>query len=240
MDYSHRLFGAHITISAGPKNLTFRSYNKTRLRKLINHVQHCIAKLKMQQSQHQEGQNQHLEQINQQLQTYLMAQYQNQLMLNQRLQEVSSSSEKEATASAQPYIVKPSPELSDYLFAQGLLRQHEQEIVQQTEAQVMVPSTTIPQEAQASISTEPSIPEPAQAPADQSMEDLYQAGQQEIFGKYRQGKSLSIPRPKLILDGNPMKIAYSKLHWALSLRKRFGREGGSNGGVNKNAIPVQP
>ena len=61
MDYSHRLLGARISISTGSKNLKFTSYNQPRLRKLITHVQHCMADSKKQESVHQEDQNQHLE-----------------------------------------------------------------------------------------------------------------------------------------------------------------------------------
>lgn len=236
MDYSHRLFGAHITISVGAKNLTFRSYNKTRLRKLINHVQHCIAQIKMQQSQHQEGQNQHLEQINQQLQTYLVAQYQNQMMLNQRLQEVSGAKGKQLPNDAQPEVVKPSHELSDYLFAQSLLRQHQQE---QEKAQQNSGPQQPPMQAGQSLSrpVEQTLPGYTQMPTSQSTEDLYHAGQQEVFGKYNQEQPLSIPRPKLIFDDNPLKIAYSRLHWALSSRRRFGQDGGVAG---KTVLPVRP
>ncbi|HSX47612.1 MAG TPA: PH domain-containing protein, partial [Patescibacteria group bacterium] len=66
MDYSHRLLGATISISSGDKNLRFRSYNQARLRKLIGHVQHCMAESKKRIDTHQEGQVQHLEQINKQ------------------------------------------------------------------------------------------------------------------------------------------------------------------------------
>ncbi len=78
LDYSHRLMGARISISAGSKNLKFTSYNQPRLRKLIGHVQHCMAENKKQAADHQEDQRLHLEQINQQLQTYLLAQHQQQ------------------------------------------------------------------------------------------------------------------------------------------------------------------
>src|SRR5258708_3529959 len=43
IDYNHRLLGAYISITSGDKNLKFRSYNQPRLRKLIGHVQHCMA-----------------------------------------------------------------------------------------------------------------------------------------------------------------------------------------------------
>src|SRR5665213_656046 len=90
IDYSHRLMGAYISISAGAKNLRFTSYNQPRLRKLINHVQHCIAEAKKQQNDHQLGQNQRLEQINQQLQAYLFAQHENQQALSERLQQAEA------------------------------------------------------------------------------------------------------------------------------------------------------
>src|SRR5580692_10836308 len=37
IDYSHRLLGAQIGISTGSRDLTFRSFNQPRLRKLIGH-----------------------------------------------------------------------------------------------------------------------------------------------------------------------------------------------------------
>jgi hypothetical protein len=92
LDYSHRLFSAQISISAGNKNLKFRSYNQPRLRKLINHVQHLIAELKKQQVNHQEGQNLSLDKLNQQLQAYLMSQYQGQIARNvERLPQASEA-----------------------------------------------------------------------------------------------------------------------------------------------------
>jgi hypothetical protein len=76
MDYSHRLLGAQISIATGNKTLKFSSLNQPRLRKLIGHVQHSMADSKKKETHHQEGQKQHLEQINQQLQAYLVAQHQ--------------------------------------------------------------------------------------------------------------------------------------------------------------------
>ncbi|HEY4963413.1 MAG TPA: PH domain-containing protein [Candidatus Saccharimonadales bacterium] len=73
IDYSHRLIDAHVNISAGLMSLTFRSYNKDRLRKLIGHVQHRMAELRTQASDIINNQK---DQIDQQLQTYVMAQYQ--------------------------------------------------------------------------------------------------------------------------------------------------------------------
>lgn len=87
IEYSHRLFVAQITISTGSKTLRFRSYNQQRLRKLIDHVQSRMAEAKHRQSLTEEGQYEHLGIINQQLQTYLMAQYQTQQEISQQLQQ---------------------------------------------------------------------------------------------------------------------------------------------------------
>src|ERR1017187_2879610 len=50
IDYNHRLIGAYIKISAGNKNLKFPSLNQPRLRKLIGHVQLCMAEAKKKQA----------------------------------------------------------------------------------------------------------------------------------------------------------------------------------------------
>ena len=78
IDYSHRLLMAQISISTGSKTLKFVSMNQPRLRKLIGHVQHSMAENKKKQEEHSEDQKLHLEQINQQLQAYLLAQHQQQ------------------------------------------------------------------------------------------------------------------------------------------------------------------
>lgn len=230
LDYSHRLFGANISISAGNKNLKFRSYNQPRLRKLIGHVQHCMAEIKKSQTYHQQGQNQHLQQINQQLQTYLLAQYQQQQKLHERLQDVTTG--RVPVASYQTVIdqpPKPSPELSDYLYAQSLLAQHQLETGQP------IPVA----QAQFGLS-EAELPNPTRAipaPTYDQMAELYADGMQEIFGKKAaQAEApkwptqppqarphvslpLGIPNP---LEVNPFSIAYSKLPMALRNRK-FGR-----------------
>lgn len=108
LDYSHRLFGAQISISAGSKNLRFRSYNQGRLRKLIHHVQNTIAEIKRRQSQHQEGQNSHLEQLNQQLEAYLWAQFKSQ-------QEQMATSLKNARNESLALPV--NPELAEFIVA---------------------------------------------------------------------------------------------------------------------------
>src|SRR5437868_7762248 len=87
IDYSHRVIGAHITVSAGDKHLVFTSYNQQRLRKLIGHTQHCMAKLKQDASEHQIGQKQHLEQLNTQLQAYLVQQHKQQQKLYEEISQ---------------------------------------------------------------------------------------------------------------------------------------------------------
>src|SRR5207302_1933808 len=86
--------------------------------------QHCMAEAKKKQSSHVEDQSQHLEKIKQQLQAYLVAQYKQQ----QKLQEqfIKSQSSPAATAKL-PDPVQPAPELSDYLYAQGLLDKYQQD-----------------------------------------------------------------------------------------------------------------
>jgi hypothetical protein len=217
IDYSHRLFGAYIGISTGSKNLKFRSYNQPRLRKLISHVQHCMAEAKKKQSDHQEDQNQHLEQINQQLQAYLMAQYQHQEELQRHLTSQSQPNNNFVT----PPEPKPSPELSDYLFAQSLLAQHQVQ-VGELEPAAPIPAT-VAQPAAPAVSSQP--------------DDLYAEGLREVYGK-RQPQS---PSPMAVAQPQPqatqtqqavnladtpettaMRIIYSKLPMLLRNRK-FGR-----------------
>lgn len=123
IDYSRRLLAAQISISTGSKNLLFLSTNQPRLRKLIGHVQHCMADNKKKQETHSEDQKLHLEQINQQLQAYLLAQHQQQ----QKIQEymVKSDQERRQADSLDLQPLRPTPELSDYLYAQSLLNEHE-------------------------------------------------------------------------------------------------------------------
>jgi hypothetical protein len=229
IDYGHRLFGARISISTGSKNLRFTSYNQQRLRKLISHVQHHMAESKLKQSEHQEDQRLHLEQINQQLQAYLLAQHQQQEKLQQQFQINNAQSQPVAI---EP--VKPGPQLSDYLFAQSLMAQHEGQEGQQ---EPPVPS--------ASVTTTPV--QPSFAPSLRPQEaDLYAEGLQEVFGKRQQQATVSAPvaaqqqstqapvtsfanplqlttnAVQHVLDLSPLRIAYSKLPMAMRNR-RFGR-----------------
>lgn len=247
LDYSHRMLGAQISISAGNKNLKFRSYNQPRLRKLIGHVQHCMAEIKKRQSQHQVGQSQHLEKINQQLQTYLLAQYQSQLEFSQQLREAQA---RGLSMPAQPAPVKPEPELADYLYAQSLMRQHNlqpeqsggtnQFAKEQKEAE---PTSIDTKDIQATVNDRPPV-QHGPAVADAQMAELYDEGRREIFGNVAvqpappapaantpaQPAPQNPPAPTIQsssssghgLEINPLSIAYSKLPMALRNRK-FGR-----------------
>ncbi len=211
IDYNHRLIGAYISLSSGLKDLKFSSLNQHRLRKLISHVQHCMAAGKKKESNNQEDQNQHLEQINQQLQSYLAAQYKQQQKLQEQLQnallnKVPVTAELPQTAAP----VRPEPQLSDYLFAQSLLEQHKAE----GKAVDDWPST------EAEPEPGPTTPAPAQEQAvatTSQLDDLYSEGRKEIFAK------AGAQTHKLFeAEINPLKIAYSKLPMALRNR-RFGR-----------------
>lgn len=233
IDYSHRLFGAQISIVTGPKNLIFRSYNQVRLRKLINHVQHCMAEAKRLQSQHQEGQNESLVKINQQLQAYLIAQNKNQQDLSRQLAEARRQGVD--IAEPMPVAPKPSPELADYLYAQSLMREYERSH-QLTQ--------TLPEENPGQLATSLTETTPKQQPLGSQLNeiearDLYNDGLREVFGNqlvpnhqgysetrfespnnYSQKNSdLIISESGLTQEINPLKIAYAKLPALLIKRK---------------------
>ncbi len=71
IDYSYRLMAAYTNINSGLKNLKFMSFNKTRLRKLVNYIQVFISESKKVQSVQIDKQREHLEDINQRLGMYL-------------------------------------------------------------------------------------------------------------------------------------------------------------------------
>jgi hypothetical protein len=166
IDYNHRLIGAYIAISTGSKNLKFTSINQTRLRKLIGHVQHCMAEVKKQQSTHQEGQNQHLEQINQQLRAYLVVQYEQQQKLDKQLQRVRARQDSVASLPLKLEMGRPPGELSDYLLAQSLMAQHQAQTNQVTQPGQDSDFTPL-----------------AEKPSDQ-LAELYSKGRQEVFGRH--------------------------------------------------------
>jgi hypothetical protein len=217
IDYNHRAFGAYVDISTGNRDLKFRSYNQPRLRKLINHVQHCMAETKKKQVNHQEGQYQHLEQINGHLKTYLVAQHDHQQELQRRLEQAQQG----GTSIAAPEPPRPSPELSDYLLAQGLLAEYKAKVqTPRARAQAAVPADVIdvPQT---------DTPAPADEPEHDPQDDLYAEGVREVFGtRPAAAPDLATtvrPHPHAFsFDINPLRIAYSKLPLAMRNR-RFGR-----------------
>ncbi|MDB5168699.1 MAG: hypothetical protein JWO41_55 [Candidatus Saccharibacteria bacterium] len=231
IDYSHRLFGARINISTGSKNLKFNSFNQPRLRSLIGHVQNHMATIKKQQHTHQVDQKTHLEQINQQLQSYLLAQYEQQETLKQELQ-------KSKTASiVLPDPIEMSSELKDYMLAQRLLAEQ---------------APTVPVQESPQPITQAATPRPYGDPANPQLADLYSEGMQEIFGRQQQAAAASAaasaPQPQPVaaqvvqppaqsLEVNPISIAYSKLPLALRNRK-FGRP--SFHAHSQQAVQQQP
>ncbi len=212
MDYSHRFFGANISIATGNKILKFTSLNQPRLRKLISHVQHCMADAKKVQNVHAEDQKSHLEQINQQLQAYLMAQHQHQL----RLEEAQRAQAAGIAPPPIPEPAKPSNELSDYLFAQSLLAQYQAQTGQKIEP------------VQPAISAVD-----ASVPVGPQPDDLYNEGLKEVFGKKEE--PVQTGTTSMLLD--PARIAYSKLPMALR-NKKIGRPRFHS--ATKNPSPPQP
>lgn len=202
IDYNHRAFGAYVDISTGNRQLKFRSYNQPRLRKLISHVQHCMAETKQRQMNHQEGQNQHLEQINSHLQTYLLAQYQHQEELRRRLEEA----QRTGAAIDSPKPPRPSPELSDFLYAQGLLAQHKARTGEAIEGEVV---TAAPEEELYAEARKEVFRGYPTAPPDPAPVAVQSEGEQNRHGYFS-------------IDVNPLKLAYSKLPAAMRKRK-FGR-----------------
>lgn len=198
IDYSHRLFGASIIISTGSKTLNFKSYNQGRLRNLINLVQERMSLIKKEQNDKADNQQQHLEEINKQLQMYLLAQH-------QQLQ--THIEEKKIDAS----LPRPNAELSDYLFAQRLLEDFQKQNGTQPVAQAAT--------AQAAFTAV--TPELEPAPISQA--ELVADAKQEVFNKQLSTQAsdadTSFARG---LEINPLSIAYSKLPMVLRNR-RFGR-----------------
>lgn len=208
IDYSHRLFGAQIHISTGTKDLAFRSYNQPRLRKMIGHVQHCMAEGKKQQTQSQVGQNEHLESINEQLQAYLKAQSEYQLQL-QRRQVSPQSSPPDVQIPQEP---TPSHELSDYLFARSLLAQYQAQTGKELKGEF-------------GESVQPPIPGYADssetaAPSDAELHELWSAGAEEVFNKRQQPNAQqAAPKQHHSFEINPVHVAFSKLPMVIRSRR---------------------
>lgn len=195
LDYSHRLFGAEISITSGNKILRFRSYNQPRLRKLISHVQHCMAEAKKQQSTHQVDQKHHLQQINEQLQTYLLAQHNYQ----QQLAELHQA-QRAGQRLPEPEPVKPPQELADYLFAQSLLKQHEEANKGRLPAVADEPlparplNDEIPEPSSAQSRALQRNSQPVAGPA-QQLDEIYADGVREVFGKQLEQQAAVTPTP---------------------------------------------
>jgi Bacterial PH domain len=220
IDYNHRAFGAGITITTGSKALKFTSYNKQRLRKLIGHVQHCMANTKKTQADSQAGQHQHLEQINQQLQAYLVAQYKQQQKLQDYLGELQTGN---TTPPVPVEKAEMSRQLKDYLFANGLLEKYAEESGND-------PVALIQEQAASQAS---STPVPQQASSSQDLDDLYADGMREVFGKSSSHKlsgklaavqDASMSKLSGSFDFSPLKAVYRILPSAIG-KRRFGSIG---------------
>lgn len=111
-DYSHRIIGAHASISSGYKTLEFTSLNQPRLRSLLTYVQTRMTEMKQQASNHQETQKQHLESMNKQLREYLLsAQRQSLAQQQAALQQQQAAQSVQQVTSEQPLPPVPQPAL---------------------------------------------------------------------------------------------------------------------------------
>ncbi|CAN5161891.1 hypothetical protein BH09PAT3_BH09PAT3_6750 [soil metagenome] len=221
IDYAHRLMGATVTITTGTKALKFNSYNQKRRRNLIGLVQEHMSNGKKEQSQKADSQQQHLQEINNQLQMYLMAQHQ---QLQQQLQQ---SQQQQIAA---PQLPKPNPQLSDYLFAQRLLEQFQREKGN---------NKSTPQAPQSAVPPQTTLPADQTEPTSQPIVDpseLVAEAKREVFGRNATAAVATKPpknaEPSQPIDDptnfftglevSPLRIAYSKLPMMLRNRK-FGR-----------------
>ncbi len=211
IDYSHRVIGANVSISTGSKNLRFTSLNQQRLRKLTTHVQHWMSELKKKTSTNREDQKGHLEQINQKLEAYLLAQHQQQQQMNKSLN---------AGGARQVIDVEPinrDYRVADYLYAQNLLNQYPQ-----TRDQADVQALQLA----ASVTQQPiSANQVTLNSQQQTANDLYSEGLKEIFGQSAPGTQAPTQQSGVhAFEIHPLNIAYGKLPHIL--REKFGRLGG--------------
>ena len=238
IDYSHRLLGAHITVSAGIKNLKFTSLNQRRLRKLINHIQNRMAEVKKESLAQGETQQIHLENINQQLQAYLLAQYQHQEELNRQLKEARAGSPEVLSQPVPSAPLPPSTELSDYLFAQNLLKSYDLPTKASTEvaepAYATTPSAILP------LPPAPKLSQPFTKVTDRDLAEIYQAGREEVFKRYQAlaagakatqqtvTNHLPVNLSAIGIEVNPFRIAYAKLPMIRRMRShKFSQTKGS-------------
>ena len=214
IDYSHRLFNASIVVSTGMKTLRFRSYNQQRLRKLIGHVQHRMAEIKIEESTHTQGQQEHLKQIDQQLQTYLLAQYQQHESMRRQLSEPTT------VANA----IGPRPSISDQPIGELISGEYNTASDTSGWADNWAGSTGM-------TTTQPKADSVLQDNTGVSTDELYQEGVKEIFSNHtattlQDSQTIVSQQPQSVpstsgylpkdstngsLDINPLKNAYSKL-----------------------------
>ncbi len=209
IDYSHRIFGAQININCGMRNLVFKSYNQPRLRKAIGHIQQRMSEIKKEQSQHANEQRNHLEEINHQLQIYLLAQQQHleqQLSMNHDVQ-----------------LPKPSPKLADYLFAQRLLEDFQNRGID--------PDT--PKTNPTGVNSADKLDiefVPVDHMDKKLLEEMAEEGRREVLGETIQvANDASSPALQSSIQGgindahsfdlSPFRIAYSKLPYLLRSRR---------------------
>lgn len=107
-DYSHRILGAHISITSGNRNLCFTSFNQTRLRSLLTFVQGHMTELKRLKQSNQETQQLHLEQMNEQLRQYLSVVQQQSANLSKVSQPYQPIPATEQTVQQSAHVV-PAP-----------------------------------------------------------------------------------------------------------------------------------
>ncbi len=209
IDYNHRIFGAQISINSGMRNLIFKSYNQPRLRKAIGHIQQRMSEIKREQNQHATDQKSHLEEINRQLQIYLLAQQQHleqQLISQQKLE-----------------VPKPNPQLADYLFAQRLLEDFQSRENKQDE---------FADSGKVTDSINSDVPAQTMNETDEHKlrQEMEEAGRMEVFGGT--DKISHNPAPLSLttqtdttrsaahdLNLTPIRIAYAKLPYLLRSRR---------------------
>lgn len=213
IDYSHRFIGSKLTLNSGMSSLCFNSYNQERLRKLVGHIQHRMSEIKREQFQHASVQKQHLEDINRQLRTYLLAQQQ--------------QLEKQLAANQIGRPLKPSPQLADYLFAQQLLEEFTN---QSKPIDVQAPQSQDQAVSEKADLIPSAVDNSLEREADRRLlEEMEEAGRLEVFGgtdtishnKQPIVNSSQMPSEGSFqgIDMNPFKIAYAKLPYLLHDRR---------------------
>lgn len=223
LDYSHRILGAQININCGMRSLMFKSYNQQRLRKLIGHVQQRISEIKREMNDHASVQKQHLEDINKQLQMYLMAQ-----------QQALEKQIKATAVDIQP--LKPSPQLADYLFAQRLLEDFHNggsKINDDSNSNLAIePENKQGDGLTINAQTKEFIEEPNTQNDQELLKEIVEDGRREVFGlknsknseqketpiasiKQSTGQIQTNSRPDMAL----FNIAYAKLPYLLKTRR---------------------